>query len=268
MKGVRWNHEVAVAMGRDGLVLQINQPLRQTSLHRQPGIEVNLTEQGSAEFSLAGDSQVLHPRQLVVFSGGTPHQTRQTGRGYHRTVLCLAGDLKDSGLPPFYSMKLAPSQHAELRRVLAGMQNEFTSGGPAAAAMLRALGLQLLVTAFRWSLQNSATSNGTPLVRRGREWIRQNLHSEIRLQTAARALGTSPEHLTRSFRKETGIPFARFALNERIREAKRQLLARPRATILEIALDLGFCEQASFCRAFRRITRRSPSGYRSAPSEI
>jgi AraC-like DNA-binding protein len=49
-------------------------------------------------------------------------------------------------------------------------------------------------------------------------------------------------------------------------EAAKNMLHMTRCTLDEIADQLGYAEKSSFCRAFKRATKMTPSTYRSRPS--
>ena len=46
-----------------------------------------------------------------------------------------------------------------------------------------------------------------------------------------------------------------------------ELLAEPAATVVQVALNLGFSDAASFSRSFRRVVGVSPSEYQQRASQ-
>ena len=71
----------------------------------------------------------------------------------------------------------------------------------------------------------------------------------------------SPYHFLRSFKRSFGEPPHRHWKGRRIERAKA-LLANPRASITEVALDVGFSATGAFSAAFHRITGQTPTDYR------
>jgi AraC family transcriptional regulator len=82
------------------------------------------------------------------------------------------------------------------------------------------------------------------------------------LRELAAAAGVSPFHFHRIWRELTGEPVAKSVLRLRI-DASRLLLSASDSSITETALAVGFGTSQSFARAFRRVTRQSPSDYRT-----
>ena len=82
----------------------------------------------------------------------------------------------------------------------------------------------------------------------------------ITIELASRGLGTSVRALQRALAEE-GTSFRDVVDAERRRVAEL-LLATPRASISDVASELGFAEIASFSRAFKRWTRTSPAAFR------
>jgi len=80
----------------------------------------------------------------------------------------------------------------------------------------------------------------------------------------ARAAGLSPSRFKISFKEETGIPPAEYALRARIAEAERRL-AKSKATITEIAYELGFSSSQYFASAFKRLTNLTPREAKMSP---
>jgi len=76
----------------------------------------------------------------------------------------------------------------------------------------------------------------------------------------ARALNTSVRTFQRRL-AEAGWTYKRLLDDVRFAEA-RCAMARPDDPLKAVAIDLGFVEQASFTRAFRRWTGSSPREYR------
>jgi AraC-like DNA-binding protein len=78
----------------------------------------------------------------------------------------------------------------------------------------------------------------------------------------AEQLGTSARTLQKRLTR-MGVKFSDLVQNERIRLAKQALL-RSDQTLNDIAFRLGYSEQTSFGRAFKRSTGQTPQAFRSA----
>lgn len=72
----------------------------------------------------------------------------------------------------------------------------------------------------------------------------------------------SKYHLIRAFKREVGLTPHQFQIQNRVRKAQRMLMGP--ATITEVALATGFCDQSHFIRQFEKIVGLTPTDYRLA----
>lgn len=97
--------------------------------------------------------------------------------------------------------------------------------------------------------------------RRVVEFIEQHLAEDISLDALAKLVRLSPYHFLRSFKRSLGEPPHRYWTARRMERAKA-LLANPRASITEVAFQVGFSGSSAFSTAFRRITGQTATDYR------
>ncbi len=83
----------------------------------------------------------------------------------------------------------------------------------------------------------------------------------LSLEQTAKRFGYTPEHLSRKFRAETGVPFHQYCEKLRMRRAAALLQSGPES-LAEIADRLGYCSASSFIRAFKRAYGMTPHAYR------
>lgn len=105
-----------------------------------------------------------------------------------------------------------------------------------------------------------ATGTAQPAVRRAIAFIDSHLGEDLQLDDIAAAARVSKFHFARQFRAVTGTSPMAYVMRSRIERAKRMLDAE-RGLIIEVALELGFCDQSHFTRSFRRETGRTPGQY-------
>jgi AraC family transcriptional regulator len=92
-------------------------------------------------------------------------------------------------------------------------------------------------------------------------FIDGHLAQNVSLGELAQLAGLSPYHFLRSFKQSFGEPPHRYQVGRRIERAQ-ELLANPRMSVTEIALDVGFATTSAFSATFHRIIGRTPSRYR------
>ncbi len=97
--------------------------------------------------------------------------------------------------------------------------------------------------------------------RRVVELLREHLDGEIRLTTLAAECRLSVSHFTRAFRATFGTSAHRYLIIQRIEMAK-SLLAQTNGSLLEIASQTGFFDQATFTRSFRSVVGAPPGQWR------
>jgi AraC family transcriptional regulator len=93
------------------------------------------------------------------------------------------------------------------------------------------------------------------------DFMEEHFAETVSLHTLASQVRLSPYHFVRAFKQSFGAPPHRYWTDRRVERAK-SLLADPRASVTQIALDLGFSTTSAFGATFRRITGETPTDYR------
>lgn len=88
--------------------------------------------------------------------------------------------------------------------------------------------------------------------------------ARIAIQDLADAIHLSCGHLSRVFRKTTGITLEQYLIQQRVELAKRALLD-PRLNVGEVAERCGFCNPAYFASVFKKYVKCTPREFASQP---
>lgn len=93
------------------------------------------------------------------------------------------------------------------------------------------------------------------------EYIHDNYRKDIDINAIAENVGLSYSYLRKIFKDETGDNIINYINHIRVEESKR-LLLQTCMTVKEIALNLGYNNEQSFLRFFKKYEECSPGEYR------
>jgi AraC family transcriptional regulator len=94
------------------------------------------------------------------------------------------------------------------------------------------------------------------------EYIQDQLNADLTVSGIAQAVGMSPDHFTRLFKKSTGRTPYEYVVEARLRKA-RDLLITGKFTISEVAFHVGFADQSHLTRHFKRVFGLTPKSWLS-----
>lgn len=92
-------------------------------------------------------------------------------------------------------------------------------------------------------------------------FIEQRLPQHISSTEVAAVTRLSPGYFSRAFKGSFGMTPCNYILRKRVERAQAMMLESD-ASLCQIALDCGFCDQAHFSRLFRRYVGISPNIWR------
>lgn len=256
-----------------------SEPKERTSPHSQPGLEINLTCSGRGTLHVGGESHPLSAGAVVIIPEGVPHVLEaQAGSRYVRSVLCIAppaGDrrpmmqaltafLKEKPFQRQRCLYLDGESTREVQATISQIAREWTERDAQweEVAHARALGLLALLARLAGRKRSTLPPGG----QRAEEvaaYIAARLDGDLTTQAVADHFGMSREHLSRLFRHHFGVTYQSYVLARRV-DVARRLLAGPcaGASLLEVALAVGFQSHAHFSRVFRKCEGITPSEYR------
>jgi RpiB/LacA/LacB family sugar-phosphate isomerase len=93
------------------------------------------------------------------------------------------------------------------------------------------------------------------------EHIRKNLDTPLAVGTLSRLAEMSQSHFSKMFKISTGLAPHQFVLQERINRSK-ELLRKEDAKIVDVALEVGFENQAHFTTVFGNFVGMTPRQFR------
>ena len=98
---------------------------------------------------------------------------------------------------------------------------------------------------------------------KARKFIHQYSDDELSLTKVANFAHISANHLSEKFKEVAGINFVDYVARIRVAKA-RDLLQTSNLRVSEIAFAVGFQSLSQFNRVFKKLTRRSPTQFRTA----
>jgi AraC family transcriptional regulator len=115
----------------------------------------------------------------------------------------------------------------------------------------------------RCSAANGSTRGGLAAwqIARVRAYIDRNLHRTIHIRDLSAVARRSKAHFSRKFKLAVGESPHAFVVRRRLERASH-LMMTSAASLSEIALNVGFSDQAHLCRLFRQAFGQSPASWR------
>jgi ribose 5-phosphate isomerase B len=97
------------------------------------------------------------------------------------------------------------------------------------------------------------------------EYVRNNLDKPLAVSALSRIAEMSQSHFSKLFKLSTGLAPHQFVLQERINRSK-ELLRQDNARIVEVALGVGFENQAHFTTVFGNLVGMTPRHFQRSSS--
>lgn len=174
----------------------------------------------------------------------------------------LQGYLKYKNNPNFH---LSDEQYTKINTILATLRLIVNSEHPKRHETLANLFdiLFFAITRYRGEeKQEREESRSMRVFNTFYDLLINNYQSQHRIEWYAKKLYLTPKYLSSVIRQSTGKSAAKWISEVITLHAKRLLCSRRDMTVQQIAYDLGFKENATFCRFFKDQTGLRPSEYR------
>ena len=240
------------------------EPGQRIHRHVHPHARFVLVLQGTITEMLGGDTNTYGPSTLLFRCADAPHSYAVSMAG----ATCLVVDVDDG----WYARA---RQHAPVLAQSAGFRSgfvvhlahrlygEFRLRDEVSRLAIESLALGVLAEASRRAARAGERAAMPLWLQRARALVEQHFAEPLPLAAVAGRVGVHPVHLARTFRRCYHTTFASYVRHLRVEFARREL-AGSAASLSDIAIAAGFCDQSHFSRLFKRHTGLSPAEYRVA----
>jgi AraC family transcriptional regulator len=223
-----------------------------------------VTRRGAWELSIDGEPRLADPVTATLWNRGAYRVRHPVGGGDQCTVfrLTATGTRALRELAPSCGSRLLLQTFAHRTRPLDGqgyllhrraLANAARSGGAADPLAVEEPGLAFLRLLSVGAMSQAETPSGQEASRyvdRARDILARDFRQRLTLGGIAREVLCSPFHLSRLFRRATGVTLYRAVVRLRLREGLERLLDEPEQ-VATIALAVGFASHSHFTDAFR-----------------
>lgn len=233
--------------------------------HSHDAFAIGAILQGVGGYQCQGARHALPAGTLSLMNPEEPH----TGHAISSRLVYHMLYVEEARLPALLGRKrlprgfnqLNPNDDGAVAQLMAGLALEFERHDALAleSQLLAVLELVFIRHGGMRPLPTAARDGGSTA--RLREYLEAHYRDAVSLEQLAVVGERHPRHLIEAFRRAYGVPPHTYLLQRRVREAKRLLLGEE--PLSELALQLGFYDQAHFNGTFKRFTGVTPGRFRS-----
>lgn len=213
----------------------------------------------------------MKAEDIVLINPGVSYEienTRDALYGVASFSMRLTTSVLENRHMIFYCNSVVDEGHSyqDLRDIFFQITAEYTSRAHQTNCYMDSLMLKLLdclVENYQLNQENMEAyeSENDARMREIMQYILANLDQEISLNELADRMFVSTSTLSRIFKKSTGVYFADYVMQLRVKTALG-LLKYSEQNMTQIAMTSGFSNSASFNRAFRKVMGETPTEYR------
>ncbi|HEU5226125.1 MAG TPA: AraC family transcriptional regulator [Actinomycetota bacterium] len=230
--------------------------------HTHEAWTVFIVDEGAIRYDLetrhrgaAGDRVTILPPSVV--HDGRP----ATGAGFRKRVLYLGSDVLEEDLIG-RAVDEPDIEDRTLVRELGSLHGMLADPDANLAAEAALADVRSRIRAHLGARPETLVDRPSDVASDLRDLLDDHLADRITLADAGRTLHASPGHLVRCFSRTFRIAPHRYLLARRIESARHRLLQGE--AVAEVAVGVGFHDQAHLTRHFRRHVGTTPASYASA----
>ena len=204
-------------------------------LHTHPNLCICWIKQGEMLFLNERDTITLKPYDIIIFNPQKPHRLLSYKDVKEYFVLHVKSDIN-------LKQKLVKSKEDYIK-------------------LLNLEKSEDKLVEFLKKYQDIDILHEPSPLEEIKRYIQNNLNKEITLEELAKKANLNKSYLSRTFKKEYGLSPINYSINQKINYSK--ILLQNGMEISEVALELGFYDQAHFYKAFKSIFYITPKEYQN-----
>ena len=231
--------------------------------HYHSFYEIYYLEKGVCSYLIEGKLYEMLGGDVVFIPKSTIHKTSYDD-AYSRLLI----NCSDEYLEGFQFEEPFVFRNRELTGKIYGIfksiEEEYLKGDKYSGSLIKGYMQQLFATVHRNKNYYRNTHIQNPYAQKALRRLAEDYTGDITLQSLSHEFGISPEHLSRLFKKETGLGFSEYLSLLRLKKAEGALKRNSEMSIAEIAFSCGFNDSNYFCEKFKKVYGVSPLKYKKS----
>lgn len=225
--------------------------------HYHSFYEIYYLEKGVCSYLIEGKLYEMLGGDVVFIPKSAIHKTSYDD-AYSRLLI----NCSDEYLEGFQFEEPFVFRNRELTGKIYGIfksiEEEYLKGDKYSGSLIKGYMQQLFATVHRGKNYYRNTHSENAYAQKTLKFLEENYTGEITLQSLSESFGISPEHLSRLFKKETGLGFSEYLSLLRLKKAESMLKQNNEVSIAEVAFSCGFNDSNYFCEKFKKVYGVSP----------
>lgn len=235
------------------------------SRHYHNLFEIYYMKDGFCNYFIDNKVYEIKSGDIVLIPDGVIHKTNYGPEPHTRLLINFSANYiptsVTSHIPKLVYLYRNEAALPEIDEIFRKIEMEYNSPDEFTKESVRGLVYSLFFVMARNNNRFTNKSSGSMLVEECVKHIKKNFMHPLSLSSIAKLYSVSPEHLSRMFKKETGIGFNEFITLVRLQKAEAMLKNENGKTISEIAYACGFNDSNYFSDKFKKA-------YGTVPSEV
>lgn len=261
--------------------LYMNEEAENYPMHWHTDIEIICPLENIYTVVINEKQYILNPGDIIIIPSGELHELFAPQSGKRIIIQCEHSFLNningfDSIYNNFYPCTLIKNSEVDthyqtLKSTIENITREYLERPPLCEASIYAMFIQFFVNVGRNCMLHE---NNTMTIKPKKQhqyvdkflkvckYINEHCTEDVTVDELSSLAGFSKFHFARLFQNFTGISYYEYLIKRRIMHAET-LLVDPNISMVEIAMQSGFNNLATFNRNFKTIKKCTPSEYRA-----
>lgn len=228
--------------------------------HYHSAAEFYLLTEGHCNYLIDDELYEVKEGDLVYIPCGVIHKTTYDGR-HSRTVINCPVESFGNVPPPSFRVFRNANVYEEMKGLFAALEREYVRSDAFSLTLMEGYVRAFVALMHRCKNEYVNERHANKTIQHVLSYLHKHYTEDITLQSLSRQYCTSPEHISRTFKKETGLNFTEYLSQLRLKKAET-MLQFGTDSIAEVAFACGFNDSNYFSEKFKRVYKRSPGQFR------
>ena len=245
----------------------INTTSSQCTRHYHDSFEIYFLKSGSCNYFIDNALYSVSPGDIVLIPAGVIHKTNYDSTPHTRLLInCSPSYIPEcvkNEIPNMIYIYKNQAVQKEAESIIEKIGKNYESSDIYREEAILHLMAEFFILLARNTNKLVRVSSGSRIIENAVSYLQEHYMTEISLSEVAKLNLVSPEHLSRSFKKETGLGFSEYLNLLRLQKAEYKLKNEPGKSISEIAYACGFNDSNYFSDKFKKAYGVTPSAMKS-----